>query len=196
MYVKRIISGRGCSSRPQSAFRGGIFPLQATSWLICYKMVKDRSLETRRREGSSRNSRAGECPYCKSSAEIIKLYGAFDCLCCGKALKVQGIHELAIRLIAVAIGFLLARGAGFEGVLMFGFGLVISPFLVIPVWRVSAAVKRPVLIPASPSITTLSLDGGCTGPGKKSRKRKATPRCRRRFCKRCARKWPRCTELR
>jgi hypothetical protein len=161
VYVKRIISGRGGSSRPQSAFRGGIFPLQATSWLICYKMVKDRSLETRRREGSNRNSRAGECPYCKSSvpAEIIKLHGTFDCLRCGKALKVPGIHELAIRLIAVAIAFLLARGAGFEGVLMFGFGLVISPFLVIPVWRVSAAVKRPVLIPASPSITTLSLDG-------------------------------------
>src|SRR5260370_33206380 len=32
-------------------------------------------------------------------------------------------------------------------------------------------------------------------PGKKSRKRKATPRCRSRFCKRCARKWAHYTKL-
>jgi hypothetical protein len=106
------------------------------------------------------NPRNCKCPLCNGDvpAEIIRLRGPFDCPCCGKALKVNGIHELVIRLIALAAGFLLARGAGFESLLLFCFGLMISPFLVLPVWRLSMAVKRPTLIAASPQVITLSLD--------------------------------------
>ncbi len=75
-------------------------------------------------------------------------------------MKVPAGHELVIRLIAVALGFLAARGLGFESLLLFCFGLMISPFLVIPVWRIWAAVKPPVVIPASPAIIALRLRGG------------------------------------
>jgi len=107
------------------------------------------------------HSRAGTCPLCNGAIpfQIVSLRRPFGCPSCGKALKVRGIHELVIRLIALVIGFLLARGAGFECLLLFCFGLMISPFLVIPIWRMSMAVKRPVLIPASPGVTTLSLGG-------------------------------------
>jgi len=102
-----------------------------------------------------------KCPVCDWDvpAEIVRLRGSFDCPSCGKALKVHGIHELVMRLIAVALGFLLARRAGFESLLLFGFGLMISPFLVVPVWRLSTVIKRQVLVPASQGVTTLSLGG-------------------------------------
>jgi uncharacterized paraquat-inducible protein A len=108
------------------------------------------------------HSRVGTCPLCNGAVplQIVSLGRPFDCPSCGKALKVHGIHALVIRLVAVAIGFLLARAAGFESFLLFCFGLMISPFLVIPVWRISTGIIRPVLIPASPVVTTLNLDGG------------------------------------
>ena len=104
------------------------------------------------------------CPLCSGGVplQIVSLRRSFDCPSCGKSLKVPGGHELVIRLMAVALGFLAARGLGFESLLLFCFGLTISPFLVIPVWRIWAAVKPPVLIPASPRVTTLSLGGGPT----------------------------------
>jgi uncharacterized paraquat-inducible protein A len=107
-------------------------------------------------------SRTSRCPLCSAAVplQVVSLRRSFDCPSCGKSLKVPGGHELVIRLIAVALGFLVARGLGFESLLLFCFGLMISPFLVIPVWRIWAAVKPPVLIPASPGVTTLSLRGG------------------------------------
>ena len=104
-------------------------------------------------------SRDGECPYCGGVVPpgFVMLRGSFECTCCGKDLKVHGIYELVIRLIAVVIGLLIARAAGCEGILLFCVGLIISPFLVIPVWRVSAALKRPTLVPSSPVVTTLDL---------------------------------------
>jgi hypothetical protein len=107
-------------------------------------------------------SRTSTCPLCSSDVplQIVSLRRSFDCPSCGKSLKVPGGHEFVIRLIAAVLGFLVARGLGFESLLLFGFGLMISPFLAIPVWRIWAAVKAPVLIPASPSVTTLSLRDG------------------------------------
>ena len=67
---------------------------------------------------------------------------------------------MIIRSIAFALGFLVARELGFESVLLFCFGCIIAPFFVIPVWRVWAAVKPPVLIHAGPHIITLNLRGG------------------------------------
>ena len=106
-------------------------------------------------------SLGGECPRCKSSVPtgIIRLRGSFECPCCGNRLKVHRVYELAVRLIAVTIGLIVARAMGFESILMVGIGLVISPLLVIPVWKLSTAVLPPVLIPASPSVTTLGLGG-------------------------------------
>src|SRR4029077_2953136 len=92
-------------------------------------------------------------------AEIVRLRGSFDCPRCRKALKVHGTYELVIRLIALAVGFLVARGAGFESVLLFCVGLMISPFLVVPIWRMSYALKRPFLVLSRPEVTTLNLTG-------------------------------------
>ena len=107
------------------------------------------------------HSRTCECPLCRGDvpAEIIKFRGSFDCPCCGKALKVHGTYELVIMLIAVAVGFLVARGAGFENVLLFCVGLMISPFLIVPIWRMSYVLKRPFLVPSRPEVTTLNLTG-------------------------------------
>jgi len=104
-------------------------------------------------------SRAGKCPFCDAAVppNIVRLHGSFDCHCCGKALVVHGIHELVIKLTAVALGFLVAGGAGAKGLFLFCFGLMISPFLVAPVWRISAALKRPILVPATPAVITLNL---------------------------------------
>ena len=105
-------------------------------------------------------SRNGECPYCGSvvPAHVVRLHTPFECPCCGKALKVHGIYELLIRLIAVVIGLFVAREIGLESILLFCIGLMISLFLVIPIWRISAALKRPPLIPSSPAVTTLHLN--------------------------------------
>ncbi len=104
-------------------------------------------------------SRDGECPYCGGvvPAQVVRLRASFECPSCGKALKVHGIYELLVRLIAVVIGLFIAREIGLESILLFCIGLIISPFLVIPVWRVSAALKRPPLVPSSPAVTTLDL---------------------------------------
>jgi len=103
--------------------------------------------------------RGGECPLCGGEvpAEIITLRGSFKCTICDQSLKVSGTYELVIRLIALATGYLLARGAGFGGFLLFCFSLMIWPFLVIPIWRVSFALKRPFLIPSGPEVTTMKL---------------------------------------
>jgi len=102
--------------------------------------------------------RTSTCPLCRGAVplQIVTLRRSFCCPSCGKSLKVPGSHALAIRLVAVALGFLVARGLGFESLLLFGFGLIISPFLVTPVWRIWAAVKSPVLTPALPDVITLS----------------------------------------
>lgn len=107
-------------------------------------------------------SRTSTCPICSGAVplQIVSLGRSFDCPSCGKSLKVPGPHELVIRMTAVVLGFLTARGLGFESLLLFCFGLIISPFLVRPVWRIWAAVKAPVLIPASPGVTTLCLRRG------------------------------------
>ncbi len=104
-------------------------------------------------------SRDGECPYCGGVVPpgFVMLRGSFECPCCGKDLKVHGIYALAVRLIAVVIGLLIAREVGLESIFLFCIGLIISPFLVIPVWRVSATLKRPPLVPSSPVVTTLDL---------------------------------------
>lgn len=103
--------------------------------------------------------RASICPLCGGSVplQIVRLRESFDCPSCGKALKVHGIYEFVVKLTALAIGFLLARMLGFENLWVFCVGLVISPFLVTPVWRASAAVRLPVLIPATQGVTTLGL---------------------------------------
>lgn len=106
--------------------------------------------------------RTSTCPLCRGAValQVVSLRRSFDCPSCGKSLKVPGGLELGIRLIAVALGFFVAWALGFQSILLFCFGLMISPFLVIPVWRIWAAVKPPVLIPASPGVTTLGLRGG------------------------------------
>ena len=100
-----------------------------------------------------------KCPLCDGDVSllIVTLRASFDCPCCGKALKVHGTQQLVIRLTAMALGFLLARGVGLESISLFCTGLVIWPFLVIPVWRASVTIKRPVLISAIPVVTTLGL---------------------------------------
>jgi hypothetical protein len=102
-----------------------------------------------------------ECPVCGGDVptEIVRLRGTFDCPICSKPLRVSKIHALVIRLTAVAVGFLLARGAGFEGLLLFCFGLMASPFLIVPLWRLSIIFKRPSLVSSDPAVTTLSLTG-------------------------------------
>jgi len=107
------------------------------------------------------NFRAGTCPLCGGPVplQIVRLRESFDCPCCGKALKVHGIYELVVKLTAVAIGFLLARMLGFDNLWVFCVGLVISPFLITLVWRASSTVRVPVLIPATPGVTTLGLSG-------------------------------------
>ena len=103
--------------------------------------------------------RTSTCPLCNSAVPLqsIPLRATFDCPSCGKGLKVGRPHELAIRLIAVALGLLLARTVGLEGVWLFCMGLMISPFLVILVWGASGFFKVPPLTPALPCITTLGL---------------------------------------
>jgi hypothetical protein len=102
-----------------------------------------------------------ECPICAGDVpmEIIMLRTPFDCPCCGKALKVSGGYELAIRLIALAVGFLLALGTGLDGLLTFCVGVMIWPFLILPIWRSSIAFKKPSLVPYEPAVTTLNLTG-------------------------------------
>ena len=105
--------------------------------------------------------RASICPHCGGPVplQIVRLRESFDCPSCGKALKVHGIYELVVKLTAAAIGFLLAYMLGFESLWVFSVGLVIGLFLITPVWRASAAVILPVLIPATPGVTTLGLSG-------------------------------------
>ena len=105
--------------------------------------------------------RTGECPWCKNTVPTgtIKLGGSFECPRCGKTLKVHKINGLATRLVSLVIGLIVARAMGFEGALMVGIGVVISPFLVLPVWKLSTAILPPVLVPAAPPFTTLGLGG-------------------------------------
>jgi hypothetical protein len=70
---------------------------------------------------------------------------------------VHGAYELMVRLSAVLIGLLFARGMGLESVLLYCVGLIISPFLVIPIWRMAAAMMRPRLVPSFAALTTLDL---------------------------------------
>jgi hypothetical protein len=104
-------------------------------------------------------SRAGKCPFCDAAVplRIVRVHGSFDCPCCGQALKVHRIHKLVIQLAAVALGFLLASEAGAEGLFLFFFGLMISPLVVVPVWIASFALIRPILVPSTPTVTTLNL---------------------------------------
>jgi uncharacterized paraquat-inducible protein A len=102
-----------------------------------------------------------ECPLCgrRVPAEIVRLRGPFYCPSCGKALKISKTYEVAVRLIALAIGLLLALAARLESFWLFCVGLMIWPFLVVPVWRTAAALKRPPLVPSGPEVTKLDLTG-------------------------------------
>ena len=107
-------------------------------------------------------SRTIRCPLCRGAVppQIVTLRGSFNCPSCGKSLKIPGGHELIIRLIGVAFGFLVAYRLGLESLWLFFFGLMISPFLIIAVWKIWTAVRPPVLIPAAPNFIALNLRGG------------------------------------
>jgi len=93
------------------------------------------------------------CPLCGADvpAEIIALHGSFDCPCCRKPLKISGLYELIVKLTAVVIGFLLARGADLGVVWWFFLGVLLSLLLIAPIWKVFTALKRPSLIESIPS---------------------------------------------
>lgn len=103
--------------------------------------------------------RTSICPLCGGavSLQIISLRRSFDCPSCRQALRVPKSHELTIRILALVLGFVVARGIGFESLLVFCVGLMVSPVLVIPVWRMWVTLIQPVLISAPSAVTTLSL---------------------------------------
>jgi hypothetical protein len=106
-------------------------------------------------------SMPGGCPFCAGivPSDIVVLRATFQCPSCGKALKVNASYEWLVRLLAVASGFTIAYAAGFRGPLLFCLGFVPSPFLLGPVFRAIATLKRPSLVPAAPNVTTLDLGG-------------------------------------
>jgi hypothetical protein len=107
------------------------------------------------------NPQSGECPFCRGDVppEAIKLRATFHCPHCENLLKTSGTYEVVIRLTAIAIGFAIARIVGLDGLLLFCFGLIIAPFLVIPVWRGVTLFIRPILVASSEGVNTLNLRG-------------------------------------
>jgi hypothetical protein len=99
------------------------------------------------------------CPFCRQPvpATIIALRGSFKCPGCEESLCVPGRYELIVRAIAVGAGLIVSWRLGFDSVLLFVVGLMISPFFIAPIWRAIYAVKRPFLVPAVESFTRLDL---------------------------------------
>ena len=88
----------------------------------------------------------------------IRLRGSFDCTYCGRPLQISKAHEWAIRIAALAVALVATRELGLKSIAIIGIGVLIWPFLIIPVWKLSTAVVRPFVIPASPTLTTLDLN--------------------------------------
>jgi len=106
------------------------------------------------------HSQPAKCPLCMGAVplEIVRLRSSFPCPSCGNALKVNRVHALAVKFSALVAGCLIARGLGFDSVMLFWFGVMIWPFLIVALWRVSASI-RVTLVPAYSDVITLSLHG-------------------------------------
>ena len=107
-----------------------------------------------------------KCPLCGGPvpAEIIKLHAPFDCPHCGRALQLHRLHEIAVKLLGLSCAFFLVHAVGADGFWTFCFGVMLWPFLVAPVWRASALIKRPVLSPAWSEFARLNLSGKPADP--------------------------------
>ena len=101
-----------------------------------------------------------KCPLCGGPVpgRIIMLHAPFDCPRCGRALQLHRLHEIAVRALAFLFGFFLASTVSSHAFWTFLLAVVLSPFLVAPVWRASASIKSPVLSPAWSELTKLKLD--------------------------------------
>jgi predicted RNA-binding Zn-ribbon protein involved in translation (DUF1610 family) len=103
--------------------------------------------------------RVSTCPLCGGFVplEAISFRGDFDCPTCGKALRIRRNYEVAVRVACGVLGFLLAAGVGFRGLLLFCFGFMPGPFLIGPVWFAARSAYPPALVRSSPRLITLDL---------------------------------------
>lgn len=62
-------------------------------------------------------------------------------------------------MAAFAISLFAAWAMGCESIAILFIGVLISPFMLVVVWSLSASVLVPFVIPASPTFTTLDLGG-------------------------------------
>jgi len=99
------------------------------------------------------------CPLCGGFVplEAISFRDDFDCPTCGKPLRIRRSYEVAVGVACAVLGFLLAAGVGFRGLLLFCFGFMPGPFLIRPVWFAVGSAYPPTLVRSSPRVITLDL---------------------------------------
>ncbi|HEV2398742.1 MAG TPA: hypothetical protein VGS27_17490 [Candidatus Sulfotelmatobacter sp.] len=74
-------------------------------------------------------------------------------------MQISKAHEWTVRIAALPVALVVPWAIGLHGIAILLIGWFSWPFLIIPVWKLSTAVVRPVVIPESPKFTTLDLGG-------------------------------------
>lgn len=110
--------------------------------------------------------RTSRCPLCGGGVPVeILIRGSLRCPSCGEPLRIPEGLSLVIRLTALGVGFLVAGALGLKSVDLFLVGLMISPFLLPPIWIAALSVRPPELFPVSAALTTLGLSREAGGRG-------------------------------
>lgn len=68
-------------------------------------------------------------------------------------------YEWAVRLAALAAALVICYVSGFHSLFLFCGGLILTSFLIIPLWRASAALITPPLVRSTEGLTRLDLSG-------------------------------------
>ncbi len=72
---------------------------------------------------------------------------------------VPATYKSGVRVTAVLAGFFLSYVAGAKSIFVVLFGLMFAAFLVVAVWRASAALIPPTLTRSNQGLTTLDING-------------------------------------